>query len=357
MTYRIRPVTRRPAPMRIRVRFAVIGAVVALLIAAMMAGAEWLGWRANAPGTPITMRTIGGKPGAASRLAMSSDGHTVAASDGRAGALWDLDWVTVTGELRGVDQGWVASMTFIDGGRGLVTAGQGNYSLTEVATRRPLVGAGVGVAGWANGSYSLYVASFPGTARFALAYPAWVNVIGWHPSPHPAGGDLAQERSISTASLGRVQPTDMAVSPDDSLIALVVASGSVVFIDAESGGFRGTLPGALHLSSASFSDDGRSLATTAGESHDRVIVWDVAQRQEIRTINGRDGFAYAAVFRPGGRVLAVGGSRNLSLWDASTGSVLAAETPEQTITSIAFDPSGRRLVTAGDMLTQWELSG
>jgi RNA polymerase sigma factor (sigma-70 family) len=108
------------------------------------------------------------------------------------------------------------------------------------------------------------------------------------------------------------------------------------------------------VSSAAFSPDGRVLAT--GSIDHTVILWEVATGRMRALLSGHGRPVFAVSFSPDGKTLASAGGevvvkRNptageLMLWDATTGKTLRSiQAPEGTLTSVAYSPDGKRLLT------------
>jgi len=62
-----------------------------------------------------------------------------------------------------------------------------------------------------------------------------------------------------------------------------------------------------------FSPDGRTLAS--GSSDNRVLLWDVASGQELRSLTGHSKFITSVAFSPDGRTLTTGSyDKTVRLW-------------------------------------------
>ena len=91
-----------------------------------------------------------------------------------------------------------------------------------------------------------------------------------------------------------------------------------------------------------FSHDGALLA--AGDSDGSVVLWNVAQRKQVRSI-ALDGPVRCLAFAPSGKFLAGNGKKAaVVVWEVATGSEVTTFGEQQT-RCLAFSPDGRWLVT------------
>jgi WD40 repeat protein len=123
-----------------------------------------------------------------------------------------------------------------------------------------------------------------------------------------------------------------ALSPDGRLLAFqLLFEGSISLWDIQSGhemralgrplgpclGCQDTVPGSeAAVSAVAFSPDGRQLIS--GHVDGTLTLLDVATGQEIRTLSADSEGVRAIAFSPDARTV-IFGTRELSLWDASTG--------------------------------------
>jgi WD40 repeat protein len=120
-----------------------------------------------------------------------------------------------------------------------------------------------------------------------------------------------------------------------------------------------------------FSPDGRSLATGAGDYSrsdipGEVQIWDVETGREIRSLIGHSECVWDLAYSPDGRHIAssggnlVDGPGELMLWDAATG-LLVRSLPVSRgfgVYSLAFHPDGSLLAAPGGKgeVAFWEVA-
>ncbi|HEX5268980.1 MAG TPA: hypothetical protein VFW33_00770, partial [Gemmataceae bacterium] len=142
----------------------------------------------------------------------------------------------------------------------------------------------------------------------------------------------------------------VAVSPDGKHLATGSGefgkSGDVKLRDAAGKELR-ALKGHTQMAFAlAFSPDGKRLATAAADQ--TVRVWDVASGQTLFLFPVPPAMAPALAFGPDGARLAAAGADNVvRFWDVATGKELSALRghDDDVVSSVAFSPDGRRLVT------------
>jgi WD40 repeat protein len=118
----------------------------------------------------------------------------------------------------------------------------------------------------------------------------------------------------------------------------------------------GDSPPLVH--SVAFSPDGRTLASGVGNF---IRLWEVVTGKEIVTLKGHEGLVVinSVAFSPDGRTLASGSGpssfmdngeeRCIRLWDVRKGKAIRAWGGHSDgVTSVAFAPDGKTLVSGGD---------
>ena len=195
-----------------------------------------------------------------------------------------------------------------------------------------------------------------------------------------AADGLAAEAQISfrrprfgTRPKGEVrQVQDTAYSPDGKLLATAHfygnGPGEIKLWDTKTGTLIATLPvrikdaGVLALR---FSPDGSILAgSVSAQSSSQppgvVVLWDVAGRRELKTLNGHTERMTALAFTPDGRGLASGGKvGTVTFWDIASGRETGriAGNPGG-VRALAYSPDGKALaISSGTTLKLWDVIG
>ncbi len=162
---------------------------------------------------------------------------------------------------------------------------------------------------------------------------------------------FAYSRSlVADAQPGDVRFTHLAFSPDGSLLA---AAGSLDGVHVWS--LVDGLVSRLQFSEPSpitglaFSPDGIYLACSTSRPYPKVVVWEVANGENVKQLAFNDE-AHALAFSPGAQLLAVAlnfeYSDRLEIWDLETGDMLASQEYYADIVGVHFTPDGRYLVTS-----------
>jgi serine/threonine protein kinase len=169
--------------------------------------------------------------------------------------------------------------------------------------------------------------------------------------------------------------SDLAFSPDGTVLAASTRDGAIKLWDAENRKESATLiaeeTGGEHvsLSCVAFSPDGRTLAASGGSEYDGLIkLWNVADRRLVATLRGPGSSAIETVaFSPAGGVLAGSQDRNpgntstITLWDFPSGKEQATLTLGEIHggARVAFSADGRILAAHGlqGLVQLWDVAG
>jgi WD40 repeat protein len=132
----------------------------------------------------------------------------------------------------------------------------------------------------------------------------------------------------------------VAVSPDGKRLATGggdTRGGELHLWDISTGRELGEFAGYTNtLTALAFSPDGKRLVS-GGIAHE-VIVWDVATRGQVRTLQAKQnyGWVHVLAFGPDGTRLAGAGPRDVQLWDVAGGREVRSFSREVSAYSTAF---------------------
>ena len=142
----------------------------------------------------------------------------------------------------------------------------------------------------------------------------------------------------------------MAFSPDRKLLAVNGRFAEAIIYDLDTGRRLRALPDAgTFIYAIAFSPDGKLLAT--GCEDQMIRLWDVGSGKELRKYTWHGSKISAVAFAPGGKLLAsVDRSLNgtVDAWDTQTGERLWTYGHRSgTADSVAFSPDGKTLAVGG----------
>jgi WD40 repeat protein len=154
--------------------------------------------------------------------------------------------------------------------------------------------------------------------------------------------------------------SDVAFSPDGSLLAAAVGDGIIRLWEAATGTLHSELKGHRgSVSSVAFSPDGTRLASGGTDAR----LWDVASGEQLYLFEGHVGEVLDVTFSADGRLIVTGGgSHTLVFWDTATGAALAVRevgVEDNFVYSVAFSADSTLLATCehDQMLRLWGVQG
>ena len=232
----------------------------------------------------------------------------------------------------------VASVAFSPDGTRISSGGQGGLQAWSLAENRAVLEIGV----------KTNPVLWPGVFCVAFSPDGKRIVCGG------LGGALSIRDAATGHELLRLKKQgnivgDVAFSPDGKRILSASLDKTVKVWNALTGDEQLSLPDQSSYGlKAAFSPDGRQIATNDAEA---IRFWDATTGRKLREIScdGR-----SAVFSPDGKRIAAcassDGKTTIKMWDAETGQEILAF-KEYTVglitTTMAFDPVGKRLASAG----------
>jgi uncharacterized protein with WD repeat len=285
-----------------------------------------------------------------SSVAFSPDGRRVVTGSGdNTARVWDLSGATPAATPLNGHRGPVWSVAFSPDGRRVVTGSDDNTArvwnlsgATPVAT--PLEGHRGPVTSVAFSPDGRRVAtgSEDNTAQ------VW-DVAGATPAATPLEGHRGPVTSVAFSPDGR----QVVTGSDDNAARVWDLSGATPAATLLEG-HRGP------VTSVAFSPDERRVVT--GSLDNTAQVWDLSGATPAATpLEGHRGWVKSVAFSPDGRQVVTGSYDNTArVWDLSDAIPVATvlEGHRGWVTSVAFSPNGRRVVTGSDdnMARLWDLS-
>jgi WD40 repeat protein/DNA-binding SARP family transcriptional activator len=277
--------------------------------------------------------TLAGHEDAVLAVAFSHDGTRLATAslDGTA-ALWDAATGQRQYSVRGLGGGMVGLALSPEGTR-LATAGsEGELNVWEVAAGRPL---------------HLYTSAGASWVAFNLDGARLTSAAGNTVTVWDAWSGQALRTLNLTGHTGEI--LSAAFSLDGARVATGSLDRRAIVWDVATGQSLLTLAGHTGaVNGTAFSPDGTRLATADADG--KVRIWNIGLSRELFSEPMAAGSIGRAAISPDGKYLAAGvGSDGLSeIWDATTGQPVRTLTGSTAVRAVAFDPTGKRLATAGD---------
>jgi WD40 repeat protein len=142
-------------------------------------------------------------------------------------------------------------------------------------------------------------------------------------------------------------------SPDSRRLA-TYHFGDTRLWDANTAELRFKLPKS-ETTDATFSPDGRWLATASRDKQSAGRIWNVETGEVKTTLPAIGEKTVSVIFNPQGTILATTNDKGVWLWEAATGELLATLTEARY--PVAFSADGRTMVTGGrkDTALLWEI--
>jgi WD40 repeat protein/DNA-directed RNA polymerase subunit RPC12/RpoP len=141
----------------------------------------------------------------------------------------------------------------------------------------------------------------------------------------------------------------VAVSPDDKVIACACWDSTIRVWDAETGAERGVLTQPAPAYAVAYAADGTYLAS--GSATGEVRLWEAKTQKLVAVLGRQDAPVWSLAFSPGGKLLASGGSdTSARLWDLTTKKERAklATCALRPISALAYSPDGKTVAIATD---------
>lgn len=352
-------------------------------------------WDLRSGQTPVLLSTLGASRAPVYDISFSPDGNTLASTDGKTVALWNVRGNTLDG--RADASAAVASSP--DGRLFAVGTRTGNSAVVELydmPARRLVATLPMGSAGVTALAFSPN-----GKVLAAAVYTAPATVRIWDVASRRLTGVIAtgqqnqvhgmafspNSQLLATTSLGDpdvrlwsatrlsrvavIRATQdwfsavsygqwaVSFSPDGRLLAVGGADGTTRLYTLPNGKLAGIYYASPQLWTLAFAPVGRTLAIT-GTDGNIYLFYDVGPSKSLihessDVIPDSSQTVTTLAFEPDGQLIAAGYDGMVRLWNSATGALIASfQASTSTIADLAYSRSTGIIATASNITRVWE---
>jgi len=193
----------------------------------------------------------------------------------------------------------------------------------------------------------IYRASFSPNADRLLTVEQQGGMKLWHVETGQLIGEIAKKGFIEDYM------KSFEFSPDGQNIATFLL-GDTRLWNLKTGELRFKLLKS-QTTDATFSPDGRWLATASSDKQSAGKIWNVETGEVKLTLPTTGSKSISIIFNPQGTILVTTNDKGVMLWNAETGELIA--TMDEARYPVAFSPDGRTIATGArnNMALLWEL--
>ena len=181
------------------------------------------------------------------------------------------------------------------------------------------------------------------------------------PAINPVSMSLSNIGQVSQVSiLGRGTINDIAISPDEALVAVVGSLGVrlydtdtltlVTYFENSEG---------LNLNSVAWAPDTENPRLVTGGQDGSVRIWDAETGQQLLNPPAHQEPVNSVDWSPDGTMIASGSADNtVKIWNADTGSQrFTLEGHAEDVTNVSWSPNGESFVSSGWSVLVWNIEG